>query len=117
MTNDMPVTGPFPIRINATASGCELDMSAFIISAVFTELITKADDDPEGLGELDQRSDLSRCPVSAAPAVVAARVVFASEIPLIGPVGADPGKAGFLPAIVQFGATKNAQRPFALAPG
>lgn len=51
MTDNNTVGGPFPIRINATASGCELDMSAFLISAVFTELISKADDDPEGLVE------------------------------------------------------------------
>lgn len=57
MTNDMPVTGPFPIRVNATPSGCELDMSAFLVSAVFTELITKADDDPEGL--VDELKDMA----------------------------------------------------------
>jgi hypothetical protein len=45
------VGGPFPIRVNATPSGAELDMTSFLISAVFTELITKADDDPEGLVE------------------------------------------------------------------
>lgn len=52
MTDDQtPVDGPFPIRVNTTPSGCELDLSAFLISAVFTELITKADEDPEGLVE------------------------------------------------------------------
>lgn len=50
-SNDMPVDGPFPIRVNGTPSGCELDMSAFLFKAVFTELISKADEDPEGLVE------------------------------------------------------------------
>ncbi|MGW5123216.1 hypothetical protein ACWEQ7_03970 [Streptomyces sp. NPDC004069] len=50
-THDTPVDGPFPIRVTATPSGAELDMTAFLISAVFTELITKADEDPEGLVE------------------------------------------------------------------
>lgn len=48
---DNTVGGPFPIRINTTPSGCELDVSSFLVAAVFTELITKADDDPEGLVE------------------------------------------------------------------
>ena len=51
ITNDSPVDGPFPIRVNPTPSGAELDLSAFLISAVFTELITAADEDPEGLVE------------------------------------------------------------------
>lgn len=51
MTDITPVDGPFPIRINATASGAELDLSAFLIGAVFTELITAAAEDPEYLVE------------------------------------------------------------------
>lgn len=51
MSTDTPVDGPFPIRINPTPSGVELDLSSFLISAVFTELITAADEDPEGLVE------------------------------------------------------------------
>ncbi|WP_439947258.1 hypothetical protein [Streptomyces sp. BBFR109] len=47
---DTPVDGPFPIRVNPTPSGCELDMTSFL-TTVFTELITKADEDPEGLVE------------------------------------------------------------------
>ena len=51
MTANPTVDGPFPIRVNATSSGAELDMTAYLISAVFTELITAADEDPEGLVE------------------------------------------------------------------
>jgi len=64
MNDNTPVDGPFPIRINATPSGCELDMTAFLVSAVFTELITRADDDPEGLvEELRDMSELLRSAV------------------------------------------------------
>jgi hypothetical protein len=63
-TNDTPVDGPFPIRVNVTTSGAELDLSAFLISAVFSELITKADDDPAGLvEELRDMADLLRSAV------------------------------------------------------
>ncbi|WP_393075089.1 hypothetical protein [Streptomyces sp. LN704] len=48
-TNDTPVDGPYPIKVTATPSGAELDVTSFLFKAVFTELITKADDDPEGL--------------------------------------------------------------------
>ncbi|SEC02088.1 hypothetical protein SAMN04490357_0981 [Streptomyces misionensis] len=48
---DMPVDGPFPIRVTVTPAGADLDVSAFLAKAVFTELITKADEDPEGLVE------------------------------------------------------------------
>jgi hypothetical protein len=51
MTTQPTVDGPFPIRVNATPSGAELDLSAFLISAVFTELITKAYEDPTGFAE------------------------------------------------------------------
>lgn len=57
MSNTQPVDGPFPIRVNATPSGCELDMTAFLISAVFTELISAADEDPEGL--VDELADMA----------------------------------------------------------
>jgi hypothetical protein len=56
-TNDTPVDGPFPIRVNATESGAELDLTAFLISAVFTELITAADEDPQGL--VDELADMA----------------------------------------------------------
>jgi hypothetical protein len=62
--NDTPVDGPFPIRVNATPSGAELDMTAFLISAVFTELITKADEDPKGL--VDELKDMAGLLRSAA---------------------------------------------------
>lgn len=58
---DNTVGGPFPIRVNATPSGCELDVSSFLVAAVFTELISKADDDPEGLvDELKDMAELLR---------------------------------------------------------
>lgn len=57
MTDQTPVDGPFPIRVNATPSGCELDLSAFLISAVFTELITAASEDPQGL--VDELADMA----------------------------------------------------------
>ncbi|MFI1728237.1 hypothetical protein ACH40E_03150 [Streptomyces acidicola] len=56
-TENTPVDGPFPIRVNPTPSGAELDLSAFLISAVFTELITAADEDPEGL--VDELADMA----------------------------------------------------------
>lgn len=46
-----PVEGPFPLIVRATGTGAELDISAFLIRAVFTELVTQATEDPEGLGE------------------------------------------------------------------
>lgn len=61
MTTSLPVDGPFPIKVTATPSGAELDVSAFLFKAVFTELITKADEDPEGLvSELTDMADLLR---------------------------------------------------------
>jgi hypothetical protein len=57
MTTTAPVDGPFPIKVMATPSGAELDVSAFLFKAVFTELITKADDDPEGL--VDELRDMA----------------------------------------------------------
>lgn len=61
MTTSLPVDGPYPIRVNATTSGAELDMSAFLMSAVFTELITAAAEDPQGLvDELADMADLLR---------------------------------------------------------
>ena len=64
MTDLTPVDGPFPIKVTATPSGAELDFSSFLFKAVFTELITKADDDPEGLvDELRDMADLLRSAV------------------------------------------------------
>lgn len=63
-TQNTPVDGPFPIRVNPTPSGAELDLSAFLINAVFTELITAADEDPQGLvEELADMADLLRSAV------------------------------------------------------
>lgn len=45
------IEGPFPLTINATATGAELNVSTFLVRAVFTELITQAVDDPKGLVE------------------------------------------------------------------
>lgn len=60
-TNDTPVDGPYPIRVTATPSGAELDVTAFLFKAVFTELISKADEDPEGFAsELADMADLLR---------------------------------------------------------
>ena len=56
-TDNTPVDGPFPIRVNPTPSGAELDLTAFLVSAVFTELITAADEDPDGL--VDELKDMA----------------------------------------------------------
>ena len=45
------IEGPFPLTVRATENGAELDVSAFLIRAVFTELVTQAAEDPHGLGE------------------------------------------------------------------
>lgn len=44
------IEGPFPLTVRVTEGGVELDFSAFLIRAVFTELVTQAAEDPEGLG-------------------------------------------------------------------
>ncbi len=60
-TSSMPVDGPFPIKVNVTPTGAELDVSTFLFQAVFTELIVKADDDPQALvDELTEMADLLR---------------------------------------------------------
>lgn len=45
------IDGPFPINLRATQNGAELDISRFLVRAVFTELITQAAEDPEGFTE------------------------------------------------------------------
>ncbi|RPE40209.1 hypothetical protein EDD90_3245 [Streptomyces sp. Ag109_O5-1] len=45
------IDGPFPITVNATDDGAELDISSFLIRAVLTQLVTDAAEDPEGVGE------------------------------------------------------------------
>lgn len=63
-----PVDGPFPVRVAATLSGAELDVSSFLFKAVFAELIAKADDDPEALAaELSDMADLLRSAVAQGP--------------------------------------------------
>jgi hypothetical protein len=62
----IPVDGPFPVKVRATPSGAELDISAYLFQAVFSELISKADDDPEGLvSELTDMAALMRSAVHA----------------------------------------------------
>jgi hypothetical protein len=57
MSDMTPVDGPFPIRVEATPSGCELDITAYLTRAVLTQLITAADEDPEGL--VDELRDMA----------------------------------------------------------
>lgn len=58
------VAGPFPVGVRATPGGAELDVSAFLVKAVFAELISKADDDPKALvAELAGMADLLRSAV------------------------------------------------------
>lgn len=55
------VSGPFPIKVAASAGGMDVDVSAFLFQAVFTELITKASDAPKGLvDELAGMAELMR---------------------------------------------------------
>jgi hypothetical protein len=62
------VDGPFPIRVAATPSGAELDVSSFLFKAAFAELIAKADDDPEAIAaELSDMADLLRSAVAQGP--------------------------------------------------
>jgi hypothetical protein len=62
------VDGPFPVRVRATPGGAELDVSAFLLKAVFAELIAKADDDAEGLvSEFADMADLLRQAVHGGP--------------------------------------------------
>ncbi|MFK0062670.1 hypothetical protein ACIQTN_26015 [Streptomyces werraensis] len=68
MSTNTPVDGPFPIRVNTTPSGCELDVSAFLVRAVFAELVSAADEDPEGLvEELRDMAALQRSAVHQGP--------------------------------------------------
>jgi len=64
----IPVDGPFPVRVAATTSGADLDVSSFLFKAVFAELIAKADDDPEAVAvELSEMADLLRSAVAQGP--------------------------------------------------
>lgn len=58
------VDGPFPVLIAASPGGAGLDVSAFLLKAVFAELISKADEEPEALvQELADTADLLRAAV------------------------------------------------------
>lgn len=62
------VSSPFPVRVSATTSGAELDVSSFLFKAVFAELIAKADDDPVAVAtELADMADLLRSAVAQGP--------------------------------------------------
>ena len=45
------IDGPFPIGVTATQDGATLDISLFLVRAVFMELFQQAAEDPEGVGE------------------------------------------------------------------
>jgi hypothetical protein len=60
------VSGPFPIKVAASPGGADVDVSAFLFQAVFTELITKASDAPKELvAELADMADLMRSAMHA----------------------------------------------------
>lgn len=43
--------GPIPATIRPTEHGADIDVSLYLIRAVFTELFAQAAEDPEGFGE------------------------------------------------------------------
>ncbi|HEY8985698.1 MAG TPA: hypothetical protein VIU15_39770 [Streptomyces sp.] len=45
------IDGPFPVTVRATDKGAELDISLYLIRALFTELCSQAAEDPHGVGE------------------------------------------------------------------
>lgn len=45
------IEGPFPLTVRTTETGADLDVSKFLVRAVFTELITQAAEDPQGFAE------------------------------------------------------------------
>ncbi len=45
------IEGPSPLTVHVTDDGAELDISLFLIRAVFAELFAQAAEDPEGFGE------------------------------------------------------------------
>ncbi|WP_319052629.1 hypothetical protein [Streptomyces europaeiscabiei] len=62
------VDGPFPVGVRATPGGAELDVSAFLLKAVFAELIAKADEEPKALvQEFAEMADLLREAVHGGP--------------------------------------------------
>lgn len=47
----MKIDGPFPINVDAADQGATIDVSPFLIRAVFTELFAQAYEDPEKFTE------------------------------------------------------------------
>lgn len=45
------IEGPFPLTVRPTNNGAELDISRFLVRAVFLELFAQAAEDPQGFGE------------------------------------------------------------------
>jgi hypothetical protein len=62
------IDGPFPVTLTATENGAALDISPFLVRAVFTELITQAVEDPEGVvEELTDMGELLRSALHQGP--------------------------------------------------
>lgn len=49
--NHYRLDGPIPATIRPTNNGADIDVSLYLIRAVFTELFAQAAEDPEGFGE------------------------------------------------------------------
>lgn len=45
------IDGPIPATVRPTENGADLDVSLYLIRAVFAELFAQAAEDPEGFGE------------------------------------------------------------------
>jgi hypothetical protein len=62
------IEGPFPLTLRATENGADLDISRFLVKALFTELITQAAEDPEGVvEELTDMGELLRSALHQGP--------------------------------------------------
>ncbi|MFD7794370.1 hypothetical protein [Streptomyces sp. NPDC059759] len=49
--NRYPIEGPSPLTLRVTTEGADLDVSQFLIRAVFADLFQQASDDPTGFAE------------------------------------------------------------------
>lgn len=49
--NHHRIDGPIPVTVRPTENGADLDVSLYLIRAVFVELFAQAAEDPEGFGE------------------------------------------------------------------
>lgn len=49
--NDHRIDGPIPVTLRPTIPGADLDVSLYLIRAVFAELFQSAAEDPQGFGE------------------------------------------------------------------